>query len=201
MTDDRKRRIDAWDSSLKEEEQAAIFDRMRRHKWHEVAKWIAETYGIPAPSRASLYRFRETFADHESEYLIRQRIRDNEALQRELAQAGAPDPESLAKAFAGDVTVARAAGDEQAVERAIRAYKTCSSMVSKRREEDLELRASARADELLKQRERDLEIKLRRLELLERNSAEAKAQLASMVSGGGLSPETIAQIEEAAKLL
>lgn len=41
----------------------------------------------------------------------------------------------------------------------------------------------------------------RRVKLLEDNAARAKAQLESLVSKGGLTPETLAQIEEAARLL
>ncbi len=48
---------------------------------------------------------------------------------------------------------------------------------------------------------KDIEIKLRRLEMIERNAAQAKETLAAVASRGGLSPETIREIEEAAKLL
>ncbi len=48
---------------------------------------------------------------------------------------------------------------------------------------------------------KDIEIKLRRLELLERNAAQAKDVLTTVAAKGGLSPETIREIEEAAKLL
>lgn len=41
----------------------------------------------------------------------------------------------------------------------------------------------------------------RKLALLEANAASAKEKLAGLVSKGGLTPETLAQIEEAAKLL
>jgi hypothetical protein len=50
---------------------------------------------------------------------------------------------------------------------------------------------------------RDIEIKLRRLELLETNSASAKEKLNAVLikKPGGLSKETLSEIESAAKLL
>jgi hypothetical protein len=48
---------------------------------------------------------------------------------------------------------------------------------------------------------KDIDIKLRRLELLERQSAEAKAKLTEVKAKGGLTQETLKAIEEAAGLL
>ena len=48
---------------------------------------------------------------------------------------------------------------------------------------------------------KDIEIKLRRLELIEKNAASAKEKLTAVADKGGLSAETIAEIEAAAKLL
>ena len=50
--------------------------------------------------------------------------------------------------------------------------------------------------------EKDIQIKLRRLEVIERNAAEAKAALISATqTKGGIAPETLQHIEEALKLL
>jgi hypothetical protein len=108
--------------SLSEEQQARIHDRMRRFPWHTWGDWIQEEFKIAPPSRAALYRFREWFSDHEAEYLLTQRIRDRDALERELQAAGATDPATLANVLGNDVVAARARGDDQAVERAIRLY-------------------------------------------------------------------------------
>lgn len=59
---------------------------------------------------------------------------------------------------------------------------------------------------LLKARDQELKtqdigLKIRRLELLEKNAAEAKQALTAVAHKGGLSPETVAQIEAAARLL
>ena len=59
---------------------------------------------------------------------------------------------------------------------------------------------------VLKSRDQDIKqsdvaIKLRRLDLLEKQAAEAKEKLTAVKTAGGLSPEALAQIEAAASLL
>ena len=47
----------------------------------------------------------------------------------------------------------------------------------------------------------DMALKVRRLELLEKQAADVKEKLTAVKTGGGLSPEALRQIEEAANLL
>ena len=183
MTTDRKARTDAWYSALTEEDQAKIFDRMRSFPWHTWGEWIKAEFNIEPPSRSMLYRFRDWFAEHEVEHLLAQRIRDRATLERELSAAGAADPQALARAFGNDVIAARANGDQNAVDRAVRLY-TAVCKVSGGTE--------------------DLRIKLRRLELLESKAAQAKAKLeaaAGAANKGGLTAETLKAVEEALNLL
>ena len=172
--EDRKRNCSAWDQQLTDEQQALVRDRMRRFPWHAVTPWIAAEFKIRPPSRAALYRFAEWFDDHESEFRIRQCIRDRQTLERELDQAGAPQPELLAQAFANDVVAARAKGDDQAVERSIRAYKTAAKIVGDTQGFALKLKEFDQAQRDFDLRKQDMEIKLRRLELIERKLAEAQ---------------------------
>jgi hypothetical protein len=66
--------------------------------------------------------------------------------------------------------------------------KAIFSLVLKARDQDL--------------KRKDVEIKMRRLEMLESSAKEAKEKLAQITtSKGGLTPETLKQIEEAAALL
>ena len=175
MTEDnRKLRTDAWYAALPEEAWAAIRDRMRRFVWYEVVPWVAETYAVAPPCRSSLYRFCEWFDDHESEFLLRQRLRDKTALARELAQAGAADPEQLVGVLGNDVIAARAKGDDKAVERAVRAYKTIASIVGDTRDFSLKVKEFEQAQRDFDLRKQDMEIKLRRLELLESKLHEAQ---------------------------
>jgi hypothetical protein len=57
------------------------------------------------------------------------------------------------------------------------------------------------ADKKIVQKDRDLQLVERRVLLLEDNAAKAKATLEAVKKTGGLSPETLRQIEEAARLL
>jgi hypothetical protein len=50
-------------------------------------------------------------------------------------------------------------------------------------------------------KQQDVAIKLRRLEVIERQAAEAKSKLEGLKTKGGLAPETLAKVEEALALL
>ncbi len=180
MSENRKRNASAWDQQLTEEQQAQVFDRMRMFPWYQVAPWVTEAFHIPAPSRAALYRFGEWFREHETEIRIRQRLKDAQELERELDRAGAPDPEKLARAFGNDVLAARAKGDDGAIARAVRAYKTVASIVGDTRTFDLKVREFEQAQRDFGLKQQDMEIKLRRLELIERKLAEATAEGATV---------------------
>lgn len=126
---DRKRRRDAWEQSLDEAQQWQVYDRMRKFSWVEVAKWIEAQFHIEPPSRAALYRFCEYARDHEAEFMLRQRIHDREALDRELKTAGAVESAKLVQALGNDVAAARSKGDDMAVERAVRTYCAVAKVV------------------------------------------------------------------------
>jgi hypothetical protein len=168
VTENRKPRNDAWYASLTEEQQAQVRDRFRRFQWFEVGAWAAETFGIKAPGRTGLYGFREWFDEHEEEFLLRQRLRDNAALTREFEAVGAAEPEKLSAALANDVAAARTRGDEDAVRRAVRNWQIAAEHV-------VRLRQAERQDKDLDLRKQDIELKLRRLELLESKLREAQS--------------------------
>lgn len=159
-TADRKLRRDAWWAQLSDEQQAQVRDQMRRHAWHEVSPWAAETFGIPPPGKA-LYGFREWFDEHESEFLLRQRLRDIQAMQRELEQVGAADAETLAAVLGNDVAAARSAGDQKALERAVRAFKTVASIVGDTRSFALKVREFEQDQKSFELRKAEFEQKLR----------------------------------------
>lgn len=144
MTDDRKRRSDAWGTDLPEETQWKVYDRMRKFPWYDVREWIEAELSVPPPSRSALYRFVEHLREHETEYLLRQRLLAQGQLQRELETVGAPDPERLAQVLGNDVIAARAVGDEKAVERAVRVYRAVASIVGDSAELALKRQAEAR---------------------------------------------------------
>jgi hypothetical protein len=88
------------------------------------------------------------------------------------------------------------------------AGRTYLSMAMRLRDSALErekLRLAQEAEDRAKQelelKVKDLDVKIRRLELLESNAVQAKHALESAKSTGGLSPEALERIEEAAQLL
>ena len=186
MTDDRKPRSDAWYAGLNDEQQAQIFDRARRFPWFEVLPWIEATFHIPKPGKTAFYNFCEYFAAHEQEYLLRQRLRDRSALEREFSQVGATDPSKLAAVLSNDVAAARAKGDDQAVARAIRAYQTVAKIVGDTADFDLRVKQFAQTQRDFDLKRQDMDLKLRRLELYERKLAEAQA------TGAPVDPKALA---------
>ena len=163
----RKTRRDAWWMQLSEEQQAQARDQLRRFRWYEVGPWAAETFSIRPPGRNALYAFVEWFDEHEEEFLLRQRLRDNAALTREFEAVGAAEPEKLASALANDVAAARQRGDADAIRRAVRNWQIAAEHIVK-------LRQAERQDKDLSLREKDIELKLRRLDLLEAKLREAQ---------------------------
>jgi hypothetical protein len=185
---ERKLRIDACLADLPDEEMARVRDQARRARWYEVLDWVMETYpkdlrtgrSRERPSRAAFYRRCSDWDEHEAEYLIRQRLSDNAALTRELEQAGAADPAKLAAALGNDVAAARARGDEAAVARAVRAFKTVASVVGDTRTFELKVKEFEQAQRDFDLRKQDLDIKVRRLELIEAKLREAQGQGATV---------------------
>jgi len=180
MTDSRKTRRDAWWMQLTEEQQAQARDQARRFRWYEVGPWCAETFGIRPPGRNAIYAFVEWFDEHEEEFLLRQRLRDNAALTREFDAVGAAEPEKLSAALANDVAAARQRGDADAVRRAVRNWQIAAEHLVK-------LRQAERQDKDLSLREKDVELKLRRLDLLEAKLKEAGDQ------GATVDPKALAE--------
>lgn len=180
MKADRKHRRDSWEAALTEEQQAQVYDQARAYPWYVVAKWAAEQFNIRAPGRAQFYRFIAYFREHEQEFRIRQRLADRNLLERELQECGAPDPTKLAAVLGNDVVAARAKGDEDAVARAVRAYKVVAGIVGDTQTFDLKVREFEQAKRAFELKKQDIEIKLRRLEMLERKLAEAGEKGASV---------------------
>lgn len=78
----------------------------------------------------------------------------------------------------------------------LRLSKTIAENVDKVQRAKLEQK-----DRQILQKDRDLSLAERRVKLLEENAAKAKQTLEAVKKAGGLSAETLAQIEEAARLL
>ena len=157
------RKQDAWENRLDEAQQWQVYDRLCRFPWYEVAPWIAEQFGIESPSRSAIYRFKNAMRSRESDHRIEQALRDTQSLDREIEQIGDISPR-LRHAWLLKARESELRGDSQAGERYLR-------MAAEIAREQLE-RAK------LAQRDRDLDLKLRRLEQLE-----SKARAAGEILG------------------
>ena len=61
-----KQRSDSWAAALEIEDQWKTYAKFRRWSWDRVAAWVAKEYGIEAPSRSALYRWRDSMRSQES---------------------------------------------------------------------------------------------------------------------------------------
>lgn len=194
----RKRHANAWGESLTEAQKCAILDKSRRDSnWASVVAWATAEFSLPACSRASYYAALSTWREDEHEMQLRLRLEDRAALDRELAVVGSPDAAKIAACLGNDVAAARARGDADALERALRLYRGVASIVKESAELDLKTQAEQRAAaDLALQREKFEDQKRRNLEAAEKLKAALTAR-----PDGGIAPETRAKIEEALNLL
>jgi hypothetical protein len=194
----RKRNANAWGEGLSEAQKCAILDKSRRcTSWAEVVDWASTEYGIPKVSRASYYDALAWWREDEHEMQLSLRLQDKAALDRELAAVGTPDAAKIAAVLGNDVAAARARGDENALDRAVRLYKCVASIVK----ESAELELKAKSTEISAA---DLQLARDKFEDQKaRNAAAAEKLKAALTepAAGGITPETRARIEEALNLL
>jgi hypothetical protein len=148
-------------------------------------------------SRASYYTTLSAWRKTEHEMQLVLRLEDKAAIDRELSVVGSPDATKIAAALGNDVAAARARGDSEALERAIRLYRAVAGIVKD--SADLQLKAQAAdisAADLQLARDKFEDQKAR-------NAAAAEKLKAALVArpDGGIAPETRAKIEEALNLL
>jgi hypothetical protein len=194
----RKRNANAWGEALTEAQKCAILDKSRRcTSWAEVVDWASAEYSIPKVSRASYYDALAWWREDEHEMQLSLRLQDKAALDRELAAVGTPDAAKIAAVLGNDVAAARARGDENALDRAVRLYKCVASIVK----ESAELELKAKSTEISAA---DLQLARDKFEDQKaRNAAAAEKLKAALTASpdGGITPETRARIEEALNLL
>lgn len=189
----RKARTDAWWASLPEEECWEIFEKRRNHPWHAVVKWLAAEKGLEV-SRRGLERF---------EAWMRPQVAGRRMALSVLARDEARE---LATAVGAGTDVAKAfiaMGTEVGLrtenpEAASAWIKMAASLLeAARKDAELRLREEAQktaAGQLALAREK-FEAAEKRLAAVREACEGAKA------APGGLTPETLRKIEEAAGLL
>jgi hypothetical protein len=194
----RKRNANAWGEGLSEAQKCAILDKSRRStNWADIVDWASSEFGVSKCSRASYYDALSAWREDEHEMQLVLRLEDRAALDRELNVVGSPDAAKIAAVLGNDVAAARARGDSEALERALRLYRGVASIVKDSEELRLKSAAEARSNaELALAREKFEDQKARNAA-----AAEKIKNALSEPAAGGLTPETRARIEEALNLL
>lgn len=187
-----KPRSDAWDATLTDAQRWEAYDRFRRAPWYKVSEWVATKLDLPAPSRSALYRWAARMRSHESAYRIEQAVTARDEIGA-LAGTAAADSALIDayKSLAADLALKGNAAD------AVKYTVMAMSIGEAQRKQD-ELNLKARAQET-----KDAALKLAqdKFAAAEHRLQVVKDELGKARTGGGLTPETLRKIEEAAGLL
>ena len=189
-----KVRTDSWASSLTEEQSWQLYYKSRALRWNEAADWAVKEYGVEAPSRTAFYAWLAHMRAEESAHRLEQ------------AATAAAEAAALAKTQTSDdalIAAYKAMGAELALRtgsagEAGKFVQMAGALADRRlRAEELKLKARAQQtkDETLRLAREKFEAAEKRLNAVQEAVKSAKA------SGGGLTPETLKKIEEAAGLL
>ena len=182
MANGRKTRADRWDAKagLTDEQVWRAFDVFGRSKWAEFLAWAErELAGVRIPSRNSMYEWHADMAEKESAHRLRQSRETREEIGR-LAETAALDAE-LVSAYKSMGAKAALLGNKA---EALALTKMALGLAE----------AQVKAECVKLQREK-FEASERRLQAVRDALAAPKS------ADGGLSPETLKKIEEAAGLL
>ena len=191
MSDLTKPRCDAWDASLDEAARWRIYAQTRRAPWYEVAEWIAAEYGIEAPSRSALYAWIARMRRMESAHRLEQAVQARDEIGAMAGTAAANDRLIAAyKSMAAELALKGNAGD------AVRLTTMAMQLAAQQ---------TAAAELDIKRQRLDQQQDALRLAREKFEAAEAKIAAVRDAVGkareGGLTPETLRKIEEAAGLL
>lgn len=206
---ERKPNSNAVLKNLPEERQAIIagWCAKENDRDPETDKPIAESGGLAHAQaqlaadgqRVSLAVLSEFFRWWKARQRHQRNLASMEQI-RKLAQEFRPGDAQFARQAVEITLLAKAAESENPDDLALAA-----KIHDQRRSLDLSEKSAEtrgrQGDAKIAQKDRDLQLAERRVTLLETNAAKAKEQLAAVAKTGGLSKETLAQIEEAARLL
>ena len=182
----KKPRCDAWDARLDEAQRWVVYRKMKEFAWEDVQAFVSAEYH-EKPSRSSLYAFAARLRKDESAHRIEQSI-TAAAEAGQLARVVATDEKLIAAYQSMAADIALRTGDAKTAER----YTKMALNIAK----------GLRAD-------KQLDLKSKELELAKNKFAAAEARLNAVrdaiatakTGSGGLTPEALKQIEEAAGLL
>lgn len=182
MANGRKTRSDRWDAKagLTDAQVWRAYDVFGRSHWAEFLAWAeAELPGVKIPSRNSMYEWRADLAEKEAAHKIRQSKEAREEIGV-IAKTAALDDELIA------------------------AYKSMGARAALLGNKDEAVKMTATAIDLanLQLNSGKLQLQRDKFEAAERRLQAVRDALAApKAADGGLSPETLKKIEEAAGLL
>ncbi len=188
-----KPRIDAWDAPLTEEQRWQAYAKLRRSTWYEAAQWVSEEFGIPAPSRAAIYRWAKRLRSQESARRLEQAVQARAEIGA-LAGAAAANDKLVAGYKALALEIALQGDSAEAVRLTNMAMQLAAQQTAQAELELKQQRLKQQADAQRLAREK-FEAAEARLAAVQAAVAEARQ------GGGGLSPEALEKIEQAAGLL
>ena len=187
-----KPRADAWDAALTDAQRWQAYDQMRRARWYQVAEWAQAEFGLPrAPGRNALYAWAKRMRSLESAHRIEQAIQAREE-------------------------IGALAGTAAASDRLIEAYQSLAAELALKGNAPDAVRLTSMAMQLAAQQTAAAELAIKRQRLGQQQDAlrlarekfeAAEAKIAAVRDAvgkareGGLTPETLRKIEEAAGLL
>ena len=182
MASGRKTRCDRWDvkAGLTDEQVWRAYDVFGRSHWAEFLAWAGnELPGVRIPSRNSMYEWYDDLASKEAAHRVKQAVDARKEIG-ELAETAALDAELVA-AYKSMGAKAALLGNKA---EAVALTKMALGLA------DLQVKA-----ECVKLQREKFEASERRLQAVRDALAAPKS------ADGGLSPETLKKIEEAAGLL
>ena len=189
-----KLRTDSWAAGLTEEQSWQLYYKARGLKWNEAAQWAVKEFGVDAPSRTAFYAWLGRMRSEESAHRLEQAA-TAAAEAAALARKTAKDEALIGAYKAMAAELALRTGSAKEAQRFVEMAATIADRRQKAEELSLKARAQSTKDEQLKLAREKFEAAERRLNAVQEAVKSAKA------SGGGLTPETLKKIEEAAGLL
>ncbi len=145
-----KPRSDAWDAGLTEAQRWQAYAQFRRSPWFEVSAWIAEQFGVTAPSRSALYRWAARMREQESAHRLEQTVIARVEVGK-LAQAAGQNDVELIEAYKTlGADVALSTGDADKAEKFTMMAMMIGDAQRKKLELDLKERAQSTKEETLR---------------------------------------------------
>ena len=189
-----KLRTDSWAAGLTEEQSWQLYYKSRALRWNEAADWAVKEFGVDAPSRTAFYAWLGRMRGEESAHRLEEAA-TAAAEAAALAKTQAKDDALIGAYKAMAAELALRTGSAKEAERFVSMAATLADKRLKAAELKLKARAQETKDEQLKLAREKFEAAEKRLAAVQEAVKTAKA------SGGGLTPETLKKIEEAAGLL